>query len=116
VSMWQGQRIQEINVDDATAGSEHVVLLDVRNADEWNAGHAPGARWVPLAKLETVRFELPMNRRIVCVCRSGHRSARATAELMQMGFDAVNLAGGMKAWAARGLPVVTDDGSEGTVI
>jgi rhodanese-related sulfurtransferase len=57
-----------------------------------------------------------MNRRIVCVCRSGRRSAQATAELLQMGFDAVNLAGGMQAWADHGLPVVRDDGSPGQVV
>ena len=116
MSMWQGQRIQEVEVEDADAGREHVVLLDVRNADEWTAGHAPGAQWVPLPKLESVRFQLPMNRRIVCICRVGQRSAKATAELIQMGFDAVNMKGGMKAWEARGLPVVTDKGTPGTVI
>ena len=57
-----------------------------------------------------------MNRRIVCVCRSGARSDRAAAELVNMGFDAVNMEGGMKAWIARGLPVVKDDGSPGEVI
>ena len=46
MSMWQGQRIQEIDVTDANAGREHTVLLDVREADEWEAGHAPGAQWV----------------------------------------------------------------------
>ncbi len=116
MSMWQGQRIQEVEVTDAVAGTEHNVLLDVRNADEWEAGHAPGARWVPLGDLDSARFQLPMNRQIVCVCRSGQRSARATAELIQMGFKAVNMAGGMKAWAAQGLPVVRDDGSPGEVI
>jgi rhodanese-related sulfurtransferase len=116
MTMWKGSRIQEVEVADAAEGSEHVVLLDVRNADEWDAGHAPSARWVPLAELEGARFQLPINRRIVCVCRSGVRSARATAELVQMGFDAVNMAGGMQAWVARGLPVVRDDGSPGEVI
>jgi rhodanese-related sulfurtransferase len=114
--MWQGQRIHEVDVVDADAGREHHVLLDVRNADEWIAGHAPGATWIPLGELEHARFRLPINRRIVCVCRSGHRSARATQELVQMGFDAVNMAGGMKAWAERGLPVVREDGSPGQVI
>ncbi len=114
--MWQGQRITEVDVTDADAGREHAVLLDVRNADEWEAGHAPGAVWVTLRELEGARFKLPINRRIVCVCRSGQRSARATAELLQMGFDAVNMKGGMKAWEAQGLPVVRDDGEPGTVI
>jgi rhodanese-related sulfurtransferase len=71
---------------------------------------------VPLAELEGARFKLPINRRIVCVCRSGSRSKRATAELVQMGFDAVNMAGGMRAWVAQGLPVVRDDGSPGEII
>jgi rhodanese-related sulfurtransferase len=116
MSMWQGHRIVEVDVTDADAGREHSVLLDVRNAKEWDAGHAPGAVWVPLAELEGARFKLPINRRIVCVCRTGQRSARATAELVQMGFDAVNMAGGMKAWIAQGLPVVKDDGEPGTII
>jgi len=116
MSMWKGQRIEEVEVTDAHGGSEHNVLLDVREADEWQAGHAPGARWVPLGELEKVRFQLPMNRTIVCVCRSGGRSAKAAAELVQMGFKAVNMTGGMKAWAQQGLPVVHDDGSPGEVL
>jgi rhodanese-related sulfurtransferase len=116
MSMWKGQRIEEIAVTDADAGRGHTVLLDVRNADEWDAGHAPGARWVPLDQLAGARFELPINRRIACICRSGARSASATAELVQLGFDAVNVTGGMRAWAEQGLPVVRDDGSHGEVI
>jgi rhodanese-related sulfurtransferase len=114
--MWQGQRLVEVDATDASAGSESSVLLDVREADEWQAGHAPGATWIPLGDLDRARLELPINRRIVCICRVGGRSAKATEALMQMGFDAVNMAGGMKAWAAQGLPVVRDDGSDGEVI
>ena len=86
MSMWQGQRIQEVDVTDASAGREHTVLLDVREADEWEAGHAPGAKWVPLGDLESARFQIPINRRIVCVCRSGGRSAKATAQLVAVGL------------------------------
>ena len=116
MSMWQGQRIQEVDVTDASAGLEQNVLLDVREADEWEAGHAPGAKWVPLCNLESARFQIAINRRIVCVCRSGGRSAKATEQLKQWGFDAVNMTGGMKAWAAQGLPVVRDDATPGEVI
>jgi rhodanese-related sulfurtransferase len=116
MSMWQGQRVEIVDVTDADAGREHNVLLDVRNANEWEAGHAPGATWVPLGELESARFSLPMNRKIVCICRSGQRSQRAAAELLQMGFDAANMEGGMRAWTAQGLPVVRDDGSPGEVI
>jgi rhodanese-related sulfurtransferase len=116
MSMWQGQRIQEVEVTDAHAGREHTVLLDVRNADEWEAGHAPGAMWVPLGELESARFKLPINRKIMCICRSGARSARAAAELTQWGFEAANVKGGMRDWLAKGYDVVKDDGSPGEVI
>src|SRR5436190_22324290 len=114
--MWQGQRIVEGDAEEASAGGEHVVLLDVRNEKEWEEDHAPSATWVPLSELEGARFKLPINRRIVCVCRVGSRSAKAAAELVQMGFDAVNMTGGMKSWEAQGLPVVKDDGSPGEII
>jgi rhodanese-related sulfurtransferase len=116
MSMWHGQKVEEVDVEQASAGSEHNVLLDVRNADEWDAGHAPNATWVPLDQLESARFQLPFNRTIVCVCRSGARSAKAAVELTQMGFRAANMRGGMKDWAARGLPVVREDGTPGEVI
>ena len=71
VSMWQGQRIQEVDVTDASAGREHIVLLDVREADEWEAGTRPARSGCALGDLESARFQIPINRRIVCVCRSG---------------------------------------------
>jgi len=116
MSMFHGKRVPEVNAVDAESGQAGHVLLDVRNADEWEAGHAPGARWVPLRELESVRFQLPMNRRIVCVCRSGARSARAAETLIGWGFDAVNMVGGMRAWVESGYAVVRDDGSPGAVI
>ena len=116
MSMFKGNSIKEVSVVDAESGSAPQVLLDVRNADEWEAGHAPNAQWIPLGDLEGARFQLPMNRRIVCICRSGARSGRATESLLSWGFEAANVAGGMKAWAEQGLPVVRDDGSPGVVI
>jgi rhodanese-related sulfurtransferase len=95
------------------ADEEGAVLLDVREDDEWEAGHAPGAVHLRLGLLAQQRPE--RGRRIVAVCRTGARSGRATEVLNEWGYDAVNLAGGMKAWAAAGLPVVTDAGSAGTV-
>jgi rhodanese-related sulfurtransferase len=116
MSMFHSKNIPEVSAIDAESGSASHVLLDVRNADEWEAGHAPSAQWIPLGELEGARFKLPMNRRIVCVCRSGARSARATEALTGWGFEAANMAGGMKSWAASGLPVVRDDGTDGEVI
>ena len=92
------------------------VLLDVRELDEWEAGHAPEAQFVPLGELQARAAEVATDRRVVAICRSGVRSARATAFLRAQGLDVVNLSGGMRAWAASGYDVVTDDGAPGTVI
>jgi rhodanese-related sulfurtransferase len=95
---------------------EGAVLLDVREVDEWNSGHAPGARHVPLGDLARQLDSLPRNRRIVVICRSGHRSSRATALLLDSGYDAVNLDGGMRAWASAGLPLEAAGGRKGRVV
>jgi rhodanese-related sulfurtransferase len=92
------------------------LLLDVREADEYEAGHAPGVVWIPLNSLPDAIADLPTDRTILCICRVGGRSAQATAFLNERGLDVVNLEGGMKAWEAFGLDVVRDDGSLGQVI
>jgi rhodanese-related sulfurtransferase len=86
------------------------LLIDVRELSEWDAGHAPMASHIPLAELPDHVDELPQDRLIVCVCRSGARSHRAAAFLNENGFDAVNLAGGMMSWFAEDLPLESDDG------
>jgi rhodanese-related sulfurtransferase len=91
------------------------VLLDVREPDEWTAGHAPEATWIPVGELPARQPELAQGQAIVVVCRSGGRSAQVTSALLAAGYDATNLAGGMQAWAAAGFPVVTDTGAPGTV-
>jgi rhodanese-related sulfurtransferase len=87
----------------ARAGS---LLLDVREPAEWAAGHAPGAVLIPLGQLAARLAELPRDREIVAVCRSGNRSGTATGLLRRAGFPrVVNMAGGMLAWSKLGLPV-----------
>ncbi len=90
-------------------------LLDVRQQDEWDAGHAPDAVFLPLGELSDRHTELPIDQPIVVICRSGGRSTKAAEALVGAGYNAVNLAGGMQAWAADGLPCVTDEGTPGTV-
>lgn len=108
------REVSALEADEAVAAGAH--LLDVREPVEFDAGHAPLAASIPLGALEQRTEELPREATIVCVCRSGHRSAAASQALGAAGFDAVNLAGGMYAWAADGLPVVAASGSPGTVI
>ncbi len=91
------------------------VLVDVRELNEWNAGHAAKAKHHPLGRLSTSMSELPDQRTLVVVCRSGNRSARATKMLAKAGYDAVNLSGGMTAWRAAGFPVVNKRGKKGSI-
>jgi rhodanese-related sulfurtransferase len=91
------------------------VLLDVREPQEWEAGHAPGARHVPLGQVPDRLGQFEPSARIVVICRSGGRSALATEWLATAGLDAVNLVGGMQAWAQAGRVVETDDGGPGRV-
>ena len=91
------------------------VLLDVREPQEWQAGHAPRARHIPLDQIARRAGELPKGRAVVTVCRSGARSARAAALLAADGREVSNLAGGMHAWARAGLPVVARGGGPGRV-
>ena len=106
VSAEEGHRLVE-------AGA---VLLDVREADEWDAGHAPEATWIPLGEIQPRVAELPRDVRIVAICRSGPRSSAVTGALIGAGYDAVNLDGGIRAWTAEDYPVVASDGLPGVVI
>lgn len=101
-------------VEDAHARTEGQVLLDVREAQEWTAGHAPGAVHLPMGELHPDR--LPPATTLLVICRSGNRSGRVVDALVNAGYDALNVAGGMGAWQAAGFPVVRDDGQPGAVI
>jgi rhodanese-related sulfurtransferase len=92
------------------------LLLDVRELDEWQAGHAHGALHVPMREVPAHVEELPTDRRIFATCRSGAHSRAVAEVLVGAGFDVVNVGGGMRAWEAADLPIETDDGSPGTVI
>lgn len=108
-------QLPSVDVDTASELASTVVLLDVREHDEWAAGHAPGAVHVPLGDLPDRLGELEPGRRFVCICRSGSRSSRATAWLRSQGLDAVNMSGGMQAWERAGHRVVDDQGRLGAV-
>lgn len=86
------------------------LLLDVRQDDEFALGHAPGALHIALNELPDHLARLDKGRRIVCVCRSGGRSSRASEFLLEHGYDVVNLEGGMMAWAGAGQPLVSESG------
>ena len=86
------------------------LVVDVREPVEWDAGHISGAMLIPLGELGARAGELPRDRRMVIVCRTGSRSAYAADALHGAGYDAVNLRGGLFAWAAGSLPLEPDGG------
>ncbi|WP_129787460.1 rhodanese-like domain-containing protein [Promicromonospora panici] len=93
-------------LDPTSPVPEGSVLLDVREQDEWDAGHAPGAVHIPLSDLPARFAELDAESPVLVVCHSGGRSARATQWLNEAaGFEATNLEGGILAWQSAGLPV-----------
>ncbi len=83
------------------------LLVDVREQNEFDEVHAEGAQLIPLSEFETRYAELPKDRELVMICRSGARSARAGEFLKAQGYgEVVNLAGGTMAWVQDGLPSV----------
>ncbi|MFO7166713.1 MAG: rhodanese-like domain-containing protein, partial [Chloroflexota bacterium] len=83
------------------------LLLDVREPWEWMQGHLPGAMHIPLGDLERRAGEVDLTRPVVVYCKGGVRSQQAAMFLAQRGHEAVyNLAGGLEAWRAAGLPIV----------
>lgn len=103
--------VREVNPSEAMELLEsNALLLDVRQENEWDAGHAPMASLISLGELPDHVDELPHDQLIICACRSGGRSLRAATFLQENGFDVVNLTGGMLAWFAADLPFESDSG------
>ena len=92
------------------------VLLDVREDDEWQAGHAPDAVHVPMSELAGRLDDVPDAAPLYVICRSGGRSERVTGYLNANGWEAVNVSGGMSVWAGLGLPLVSETASAPEVI
>ncbi len=101
--------VPEVLSADLPAG---VFLLDVREDDEWTAGHAPDAVHLRLGELGARVDELPRDREVYVICRSGARSAYAAQALTAGGVHAVNVADGMTGWAVAGRPMISENGAE----
>jgi rhodanese-related sulfurtransferase len=84
------------------------LLVDVREKEEWDAGHMPDAVWIPMGEIAARIAELPRDRDIIFSCRSGRRSGEIKTYMMEEhGYDRVhNLLGGILAWATADLPVI----------
>ena len=84
-----------------------VFVLDVREPEEYVQGHVPGAVLIPMSQLASRMAEVPLDRPVHVICRSGNRSASMTEVLERAGVDASNVAGGTAGWARAGRGLVT---------
>jgi rhodanese-related sulfurtransferase len=99
--------IREVEVHElAAAHHDGAFVLDVRESYEYEAGHVPGARLVPMSTVHTQLARLPRDRRIYVICASGNRSYTAASWLTAAGLDACSVRGGTSQWARSGHPVV----------
>lgn len=96
--------------------SESVILLDVRENEEWQQGHAPGAVHIPMAEVPSRIGEIDADADLYVVCKAGGRSLRVVEYLAQIGYEATNVDGGMSAWQQAGRPLVRDDGAEARIV
>ena len=111
------KKIQEISPNDAVheVGCGAAILVDVRSNEDWNAGHARGAKHLNRGDIELEIEEMAPNldHRIICYCGGGSRSALAVESLQRMGYRNVrSLAGGFRAWQEAGLPQAQPSASE----
>lgn len=105
--------VASISVQQARENAEagDAIILDVRESDELATKAIEGAEHLPLSEMRDRYTELPKGKPLMVICESGVRSAFVTEMLQNSGFeDAVNISGGMQAWAAAGLPLVRGSG------
>lgn len=108
--------IREVDVSGVpTEFDASVVLLDVRENDEWQRGHASGAQHIPMGEVPARMAEIDREATLYVVCHLGGRSMRVAQYLSQNGYEPINVSGGMQAWADAGRPVVVDGGGQGAV-
>lgn len=105
-----GPPIPTVTPEEAQAklkGKPAPFILDVRQPEEYAEVRLAGAKLIPLSELGGRLKELPKDRAILCVCRSGNRSSSAARQLLAAGYTVINLKGGLLGWQAAQLPVKT---------
>ena len=116
--LWMASACAQTNYEDVDVkgfseliANPDVVVLDVRTADEFNAGHIENALNIDVNQsdfLDKAKAALSKDKTIAVYCRSGIRSAKAAEQLSTEGYKAMNLAGGIVAWTRSNMPVTTD--------
>ena len=108
MTYWPPSNLPEIGVDElGEAQAAGAPVIDVREPEEYEAVHVPGAVLVPLGQVVERVQEVPRDGPVYVICASGNRSAKATQWYRSQGIDARNVAGGTKAWVESGKPVAS---------
>ncbi|MBV6507303.1 MAG: Sulfurtransferase [Acidimicrobiales bacterium] len=102
--------VPEIGVEEVGGTGDDFTVIDVRNPDEYVEAHVPGVTLIPLSELADRIAEVPTDRRVYVICRSGLRSETAARYMIEHGIDATNVAGGMLAWIDAGKAVEAGPG------
>ena len=106
--MDEGNGMREVPAADVP---EQAYLVDVREDGEWLAGHVPGAQHIALGALGERCGQIPRDRDVYVICRSGARSAHAAQALNAAGWHALNVADGMHGWESAGRPMISESGA-----
>jgi rhodanese-related sulfurtransferase len=97
---------REVSVDQAYQMYQSgTFVVDVRTQEEWDEYHAPNTTLIPLDQLQARLSEVPKDKEILVVCRSGNRSQQGRDILLSAGYNATSMTGGLKEWYAKGYPI-----------
>ena len=103
----------DADISPAEAARRHeageIVLVDVREQYEWDAGHVPGSRHIELQRVGAATDEIGTDKPVAFLCLGGFRSAMVTQAFRKAGYEAYNVSGGFNAWFEQGLPTEPDD-------
>ena len=103
-----GPPVPSVNVhklNEKLKSGKRPLVIDVRQPEEYQAGHIGGAKLIPLGTINERLKELPKDKEIVCVCATGSRSRSAAKKLIKAGYTVLDMSGGMMNWQKAGLPV-----------
>ena len=102
--------VPEIDIDEfARRREQGAPVIDVRELDEYQEAHVPGATLIPLATVPDRLSDVPAEHDVLVICKSGARSMRAAEFLAANGISATNVAGGTMAWIDSGRPIAEGD-------
>jgi rhodanese-related sulfurtransferase len=100
------EQVREITVDQAyQMYQDGAFVVDVRTQEEWDEYHVPNVPLIPLDELPNRLNELPKDEEILVICRSGNRSQEGRDIMLEAGYNATSIAGGVKEWYAKGYPI-----------